>query len=398
MNRARTRLESCTLHRLGAMRSSPMLPAVALVPGFFGFDHHESRTYFADRFVAGLRASLEARGRTSVPVVAVSTLGIASMWRRQHELLRELRALESPDENGERLGRRRWHLVGHSTGGVDAALLLRNAPLVRSKEGSVFGASSWGEWQELVARIDSVTSISAPHFGTGLAESPLAQFSAGRPSLGAVRDAAMALFDLARRGDLESRIAFAFSAMPRLTQTPIFLGQMALRNELARELRPRFMSALSSAPIREGMESRLFSVATVAPRPGRDHSDKLFRDLWSWGHKGAMRAPPSSAPGLDRVEDPSLRLPSQRETFLPPIDEGDNDGIVTTRRQVFGELNAVVLGDHVDVLGRYRRASLVDGKVIDPGLLTSGARFGDDEFFALLDRVAARIAAVMANA
>ncbi len=52
----------------------------------------------------------------------------------------------------------------------------------------------------------------------------------------------------------------------------------------------------------------------------------------------------------------------------------------------------LVVGDHVDVLGRYRRSSLVDEKVIDPGLLTSGAEFGDDEFFGLLLRVGDRIA------
>jgi hypothetical protein len=37
--------------------------------------------------------------------------------------------------------------------------------------------------------------------------------------------------------------------------------------------------------------------------------------------------------------------------------------------------------------------------VIDPGLLTSGAEFGDDEFFALLLRVGDRIAgAIKADA
>ena len=55
-----------------------------------------------------------------------------------------------------------------------------------------------------------------------------------------------------------------------------------------------------------------------------------------------------------------------------------------------------MIGDHVDVLGRYRRVSALDGKVVDPGLLTSGAEFGDDDFFLLLGRVADRIARVLA--
>src|SRR4051812_20099289 len=95
--------------------------AIALVPGFFGFEHHGAETYFADRFIAGLRCVLEARGVVGVPVVSVSTLGIASLAARQEDLLRELTALETPVPGAPRLGgRRTWHLLGHSTGGVDA--------------------------------------------------------------------------------------------------------------------------------------------------------------------------------------------------------------------------------------------------------------------------------------
>ena len=47
------------------------------------------------------------------------------------------------------------------------------------------------------------------------------------------------------------------------------------------------------------------------------------------------------------------------------------------------------------MLGRYRRVSALDGKVVDPGLLTSGAEFGDDDFFGLVGRVADRIAKIL---
>ena len=68
-------------------------------------------------------------------------------------------------------------MLGHSTGGVDAALLLRDAPL--SVEGATTGydETGWGKWADLVGRISSVTTIAAPHFGTRLAESPLARFA-----------------------------------------------------------------------------------------------------------------------------------------------------------------------------------------------------------------------------
>jgi pimeloyl-ACP methyl ester carboxylesterase len=368
-------------------------PAIALVPGFFGFDHRGESTYFADRFVAGLRSVLEARGASGVPVLSVSTLGIASLQKRQLDLLSELQALETPTDGAPRLGGpRTWHLVGHSTGGVDAALLLRDSPLAAGANGTTVADQGWGNWENLVSRVSSVTTIAAPHFGTGLAQSPLAQFATGHPSFGAVRDMALATVDVARRGDLGSRIRFAMSASPRATKMPFFLLQMMLMNDLARDLRPDVLGPLSARPIRRSAEGRVSSVATVAPRPDAHHSDKLFRDLWRWTHQGGLTSswPPPSAASL--FDDLALRLPSQRGKVLPPVDAGDNDGVVTTQSQIVGELIGVVVGDHVDVLGRYRRSSLVDEQVIDPGLLTSGAEFGDDEFFGLLLRVGDRIA------
>jgi pimeloyl-ACP methyl ester carboxylesterase len=363
------------------------------VPGFFGFEHRRDMTYFADRFVAGLRSVLEARGIRGIPVLSVSTLSIGSLRQRQRDLLRELRALETPGPDSPRLGGpRSWHLVGHSTGGVDAALLLRRSPLSERDHVSSTSGESWGEWSDLVERVASVTTISAPHFGTGLAEAPLARFAAGHPSLAAARDLARATLDLARRGDLEARLEFALSAAPGLEKMPFFLWHMLLMNELADDLRPEVLSPLSAQPLRESAEGRVFSVATVAPRPTEHHPDKLFRDLWRWTRDGSEATRTYPHGGRPELDNPELRLPSQRAIALPQVSETDNDGVVTTVRQVLGELIGVVVGDHVDVLGRYRRESLVDGKVIDPGLLTSGAEFGDDEFFALLLRIGTRLA------
>jgi pimeloyl-ACP methyl ester carboxylesterase len=373
-------------------------PAIALVPGFFGFDHRGENTYFADRFIAGLRCVLEAHGATGIPVLSVSTLAIGSLQRRQADLLAELAALEQPTAKAPRLGGpRTWHLVGHSTGGVDAALLLRDAPLADTEQGATFGNGGWGQWSELVGRVSSVTTIAAPHFGTGLAESPLARWSGGHLSVPAVRDMALAALDVTRRGDLGSRIRFAMSATPGVRKMPLFLVQMMLMNQLARDLRPQVLGALSARPIRRSVEGRVFSLATVAPRPEAGHPDKLFRDMWRWTHEGTGAHSSFPRPPTAALDDPSLRLPSQRNIRLPPIDAGDNDGVVNTQRQVLGEVIGLVVADHADVLGRYRRSSLIDEKVIDPGLLTSGADFGDDEFFGLLLRIGERIAQMVST-
>jgi hypothetical protein len=369
-------------------------PAVALVPGFFGFEHRGDNTYFADRFIAGLRSVLEARGLHGVPVLSVSTLGIAGLAQRQADLLRELRALETPSSGAPRLGGpRTWHLLGHSTGGVDAALLLRDSPLTSGPERhSIYADTGWGEWSDLVGRIASVTTVAAPHFGTGLAESPLARFAAGRPSISALRDAVTGARAIAHRDALRSRLRFALDALPGKASMPTFLIHLTLMNELARDLRPSVLGALSARPVRFSSHGSVFSVATVAPRPAARHRDRLFREMWRWTHDGVrgVDSAPSARRGL--LDDVALRLPSQSSIELPPLDDADNDGVVTTSRQVLGELIGVVIGDHVDVLGRYRRASLVDGKIIDPGLLTSGADFGDDDFFGMLLRIGDRIA------
>jgi len=377
---------------------SALHPAIGLVPGFFGFDHRQARTYFADRFVASVRAGLVARGFPRIPVIPLSTLPIASLKKRQEELVRELMALETPTETSLRLGGpRRWHLIGHSTGGVDAALLLRDSALVDLPTGSVYGDAGWGKAADLVARIRSVTSIAAPHFGSALAESPLARLGRLEPSLAAIRDAAWGALDVVRRGDLGGRIDFARSAMPGLSKTPFFVAELLFKNDLARDLRPAVLAPLSTRPVRADMVGRVFSVVTVAPRPSADHSDKLFRDMWTWTHDAASHLPMPDPilPNAPELHDPSLRLEPQRAVELPVIDGGDNDGVVSTLRQVLGEPIALVVGDHVDVLGRYRRVSALDEKVIDPGLLTSGAEFGDNDFFALVGRIVDRIAKLL---
>ena len=78
------------------------------------------------------------------------------------------------------------------------------------------------------------------------------------------------------------------------------------------------------------------------------------------------------------------------------IDLAINDGIVNTARQIVEpdrrQLGGIVVADHGDVLGHYDRCdALVGGKSLNAGLFHSGAHFGDDQFFALYERVAAAI-------
>lgn len=118
--------------------------------------------------------------------------------------------------------------------------------------------------------------------------------------------------------------------------------------------------------------------------------DHLFETLWTWTQQKSEKAQPA-APALS---EPTERIASD-PTLFPVLDDRANDGVVNTNRQVFDTFAGLVLGDHGDVLGRYRRDDVLDGKPLDPGLLTSGASFGDNEFFSLLRVIADGIASAI---
>src|SRR5882724_5356342 len=134
---------------------------VVLVPGLLGFTRFGGFYYFADRLIAVLRGLLEEPLGYPVPVVPVTTLPTDSLGGRQGALLRNLAVICRKLPGVQRL-----HLIGHSTGGVDVQLLA----CTRS-----FDGHAWEQKTNEVRRmITSVVTISAPHYGTRLADSWLA--------------------------------------------------------------------------------------------------------------------------------------------------------------------------------------------------------------------------------
>ena len=97
--------------------------AGVLLPGFFGFGRLGTFYYFADRVAATLRGSAEARFGCQVPVMGLATRPIGSLSERQQYLMHRLAEV---DKN---LHADHYHLVGHSTGGLDAELLRAARPL-----------------------------------------------------------------------------------------------------------------------------------------------------------------------------------------------------------------------------------------------------------------------------
>src|SRR5450432_3092073 len=366
--------------------------AVALVPGFLGFGHFGGFYYFADRVASALRGALEMKTGRSIPVIPFSTLPTTALQGRQENLLGALTRLDEILGGAER-----FHLVGHSAGGVDAFLLTQDQP---------FGGGP-ADPRHVRQRIRSVTTISAPHHGTGLANTDFAQFL-GNPlaHMGGLPTVGKALVDVLRSTPNEPNHPATLSgALQDWRQSFAFLGQILQHRELIQALRPERMAELQSRCRPDpdvDFELTCFVTATPAPED-HDKSDPLYRDLYELTARGMTSLAPAALAALrvlEGISDGAIVKSPEMGTIVS-IPPGMNDGIVTAACQIVhpdrpDELGGLVIADHADVIGHYPRVdplSSSDGgaenrKSINAGLFDSGAGFGDDQFFELYRRVA----------
>jgi pimeloyl-ACP methyl ester carboxylesterase len=369
--------------------TAPPRDVVVLAPGFLGFDRFGGFYYFAERAIATLRGALERAVGRCVPVVPCKTLPTDSLGARQRFLMAYLEKLCS---RAAVRGVQRLHLVGHSTGGVDVQLLASTPRL---------DGERWTETEERVReRIASVVTISAPHHGTGLGVSPLASFGENP-----LRNP-FALFSMARTlgdllGFLPRELAAAMGLQVAAPNDLLrFVFQILRNRDLIIDLQPHSMAAVR-ARVSPDARIPLTCFVSCVPHETRRKSDPFFVDLYDMTADGSTRDDSPMVAGcrafLERASttQPELVI-ARRPAELRTIDLAINDGIVNTARQLVApeprQLGAIVVADHGDVLGHYDRCdALIGGKPFNAGLFHSGADFGDDQFFALYERVAAAI-------
>src|SRR6266404_4698393 len=220
---------------------------VVLVPGFLGFTRFGGFYYFADRLLAVLRGLLEEPLGYPVPVVPCTTLPTDSLAKRQDHLVKylgDLCATSLPGVERTISGVQRLHLIGHSTGGVDAQLLACTKS---------FDGHAWDKKANAIRKkIKSVVTISAPHYGTGLADSRLARWGDNplrHPT--AILPEARTLIDLLLLvpRDLAAAAGFEFAAPNDVIK---FMWQVARNRDLIADLEPERMETvrarLSSDP------------------------------------------------------------------------------------------------------------------------------------------------------
>jgi hypothetical protein len=363
-----------------------MVTRVYLVPGFFGFAALGELRYF-HHVKEALDATFVRFGR-DVQVHRVDTLPTATIARRAARL-REVIEETAGDEGS-------IHLVGHSTGALDARLLLDPERELDDR---------------LARRILSVVSVAGAHRGTPLASAfrtafgkeilkllaimtirtlkmgplPVTAITALASVLGAFDSVVGAKPDLIDQ--LQHQLLDDLSADRRLAIHQLFqdvADDQALLDELTPELAQHFDAQVHDRP---GV--RYACVVTEARRPSvrttLEHGLSPYAQA-SHAIYHALYRLTSRSPATVRVPTEALKAEHELVAALGDIPgPEDNDGIVPTLSQFHGELLRAVKADHHDVIGHFDDAH-TDPPHID--WLLTGTGFTRQHFDALWTSVA----------
>ena len=367
---------------------------VYFVPGMFGFARLASREYFehVQRGLAErLGADTEFRVAEVLPTESV---------RRQAGKIAKLVARTCGKDKGP------IHLLGHSTGGLAARL-------VASPSAQLPAGNEMLKW---LPRLDSVTTINTPHYGT-----PLATFFAtarGQRMLYAVSAltftvlslgapplaAASALVGLL--GRMDKAVGVELRVFDRLTQGVLRVFDEARSTEVRAyldaikqdqgaiiQVMPEAMDLfIAGVEDRPGVYYQ--STASMAPpqsprrwisslgRPWSAVSSVLFTTLHQLTSRHDARYP-CAAP-----KESAQAAAMFKKSLKKEPDGRSNDGVVPIRSQVWGNLAWAGYADHLDVLGHFRGdpADKAEPRHID--WLTSGSSFDREQFGQLMDALA----------
>ncbi len=363
---------------------------IYLSPGMFGFARLASFEYF-EHVVAAFEERFRKRGR-AVAVHICDVHPTASVCRRAAKLARMI-ATTAGD------GTSPIHIVGHSTGGLDARLVASPTARLPGISKTDLG------WMD---RLASVTTINTPHYGT-----PLAAFFAtvsgqrllyavsaltvtalklGAPPLAAT-SALVAAFGRLSIGNLELDIInrsvdAVAKVLDEASSRELRMWLDLLRGDQGAivQLMPEAMD-LFQAGVEDRPGIRYQSVATYAPQnavkdwlsalrsPWAAMSAGVFTALYNLTARIDERYPCAPGDGVAQA-----KLKAMLGEVLPP---GANDGVVPLTSQIWGDLIWVGKADHLDIVGHF------PGPGGHTDWLASGARFQRVRFDVVMDRIVA---------
>ena len=361
-----------------------------LVPGFFGFTNLGELRYFA-HVLDFLRARSRALG-VRADIHVVRTHPTASLPQRA------ARVVETIAETMGRAGA--VHVIGHSSGGLDARLAV--APGV--------SLPSDANVERVARRVRTVITVATPHHGTPLASffaSLLGQRLLRFLSLWTVyvlRFGRLPISVVAKLGGLFARLddhvglnialldqlfgqLLADFSPTRRGAVETFFAEVSRDQALLPQLTPEGLE-LFNATTRDRPGVRYGSVVTRARPPGvrstlaagLDPSAQATHALYQALYRLVSRTPRGQVPALAPAQARWLR---RAYGTLPG--PGANDGIVPTRSQPWGDLIHAAQADHLDVIGHFRDRAKPPRHT---DWLTTGSGFDAEHFEALWADVA----------
>ncbi len=368
---------------------------IFLIPGFFGFANLGDLKYF--RHVHDILIERLARRGIDVQVYQVKTAPTSSLKKRALRLLQQMCEVAGDDDAP-------IHLIGHSSGGLDARLLVSAGGKLTSELPA----------DEMAARVRSVVSITAPHHGTSTASffntvvgakvlqvlsiSTLYTLRYGKLPLSAIVKMAAVLVKIDSLVTPSDPIDQLFDELlddfsdDRQTEIRNFFREVCGDQSLIQQLMPETMETFNALN-REPANVRYGCVVAKARSPGMgstfaagvspyaQSSHALYVAMWNL----AARHPPDKLP-LPTVEH--TRALARAYGEVPDIRA--NDGMVSVLSQLWGEVIAAVTADHHDVIGHFDDP---DHQPPHFDWITSGSGFRRPQFDQLWGSVAEWLAA-----
>ena len=358
---------------------------VVLIPGFFGFGAFGEKPSERIEYFDDVVAALSAAARIPAAHVHVHEPPPTGALTARVESLFEtvLRVLGEASLSGRRRPAPKVHLVGHSTGGVDARLLANER-------------FAWPEMdarlrREVLPRIGTVVTLSAPLHGTPIARrlrGPFLLLLDGL-SVWSILDRRLdwklvpgasveSLLRLLRLRPAASRLLVRLlgGRDRQAAEIDRFRGALIADGRLMDDLVPESMRKLNRR-IAGGDRRPLRHYVTVAPRPqvGLDAIDRRTAYATCYCATESARFAPRAFPaGTWVVGGPKPSLGEAPRA---------NDGVVPASSQALDPRHPsrIVLGDHLDVVGHF------EGKR-NTTIFKCGASFGRREFAALWTDIA----------
>lgn len=383
-------------HSPMAVSLTPETHRVYFIPGMFGFGRLAGYEYFGH-----LQAALDARFRElGVPLVmeVVQTPPTASI-RRRAEVVAEAIARGAGGATAGPI-----HLIGHSSGGLDARLVLAPSVRLDVPEASL-------AWR---ARVRSVLTINTPHHGTPLAAFfttvsgtrlltllsllTVTTLGIGAPGLSALSSLVAAI------GAFDDVLGIDLRLLDRATDVVLrFIGDRG-RDEVAHwldgirhdqggilQITPEAMDVFNAVTANApGVRYGCIATASPPPTPARlvRHARSPFNAFTATAYSTIYGVTSRvigryGYPAPDAASDALLTA-----TLGTEVDDSWCDGVVPTRSMLWGDLLWAGKGDHLDVVGHFRDD---ETPAVHVDWLTSGASFGRYRFRGVVDALASAL-------